>query len=70
VQKYFVWKTNKEGTDSRYPAYVLHYTDFSVGRKELLKRELRVSSSEEQILAICDEMIAENVKKGWEKHVC
>jgi ATP-dependent DNA ligase len=69
VQKYLVWKTNKESTDSRYPAYVLHYTDFSVGRKEMLKRELRVSSSEEQLLTICDGMIAENVKKGWEKVV-
>jgi len=67
VQKYLVWKTNKEATDSRFPAFVLHYTDFSVGRKEMLKRELRASSSEEQILALCDAMIAENVKKGWEK---
>lgn len=67
VQKYLVWKTNKESTDSRFPAYALHFTDFSVGRKGMLKRELRISSSEEQILAMCDEMIAENVKKGWEK---
>lgn len=60
VQKYLVWKTNKEAADSRFPAFVLHYTDFSVGRKEMLKRELR---------SMCDEMIAENVKKGWEKVV-
>jgi hypothetical protein len=68
VQKYLVWKTNKEALDGRFPAYVLHYSDFSAGRKEMLKRELRVSSSEEQILALCDQMIAENVKKGWEPY--
>ncbi|MEI6209525.1 MAG: hypothetical protein WCP20_22310 [Desulfuromonadales bacterium] len=67
LQKYLVWKSNKETADTRFPAYVLHYTDFSVGRKEMLKRELRASCSEEQILALCDEMIAENVKKGWER---
>ena len=40
-------------------ATVLHFTDFSCGRKEMLKRELKASSSEEQILALCDAMIAE-----------
>lgn len=68
VQKYLVWKTNKDADDPRFPAYVLHYSDFSVGRKEMLKRELRISSSETQILELCDQMIAENVKKGWEAH--
>ena len=29
IQKYVVWKTNKE-KHSLYPAYVFHYTDFSV----------------------------------------
>lgn len=65
VQKYLVWKTNKDAIDSRFPTYVFHYTDFSVGRKELLKRELRFSNSEQQVIVMCDAMIAENVKKGW-----
>ncbi len=64
IQKYVVWKTNKEQSGI-YPAYILHYTDFSVGRKEQLKRDLRASNSEEQIKKLMDEMIASNVKKGW-----
>jgi len=64
IQKYVVWKTNKEQSGI-FPAYVLHYTDFSVGRKEQLKRDLRASCSEEQIMKLMDDMIASNVKKGW-----
>lgn len=64
VQKYVVWKTNKEQS-GRFPAYVLHYTDFSAGRKEPLKRDIRVSSNKNQIMALAEEFIATNVKKGW-----
>lgn len=64
VQKYAVWKTNKEESGA-FPAYVFHYTDFSVGRKEPLKRDIRVSNSREQIFEIFDQFIADNVKKGW-----
>lgn len=64
IQKYTIWKTNKEDV-SPFPAYVFHYTDFSVGRKEPLKRDIRVSNSREQIFQIYDQFIAENVKKGW-----
>lgn len=64
VQKYVVWKTNKEQS-GRFPAYVLHYTDFSAGRKEPLKRDIRVSSNKNQIMTLAEEFIATNVKKGW-----
>lgn len=64
VQKYLVWKTNKEEAGV-FPAYVFHYTDFSVGRKETLKRDIRVSSSRRQIMDLCELSIEENVKKGW-----
>lgn len=66
IQKYVVWKTNKEPTGV-YPAYVLHITDYSSTRQELLKRDLRVSDSEQQIMDMCQEMIDNNVKKGWEE---
>lgn len=66
VQKYVVWKTNKEPTGV-YPAYVLHVTDYSSTRQELLKRDIRVSDSEQQIMDLCQEMIDNNVKKGWEE---
>jgi len=29
-------------------------------------RDVRVSNSEEQIRALFDQLVAENVKKGWE----
>lgn len=66
VHKFLVWKTNKEESNV-YPAYVLHHTDFSIGRKEQLKRDLRVSSSKGQIMELLDELIADNIKKGWEE---
>jgi len=67
LQKYVVWKTGKEKIDPRYSAYVMHYTDFSSGRKDPLKREVRISSSEEQIMQLTQELITKGVKKGWEK---
>lgn len=66
LQKFVVWKTNKEA-DPRWPAYVFHHTDYSSGRKDPLKRDLRVSSSEAQILDLFEAAVAENVKKGWEE---
>ena len=66
LQKFVAWKTNKEA-DPRYPAYVFHYTDFSSGRKDPLKKDIRVAPTEEQINAIFDAFLAENVKKGWQE---
>ena len=66
VRKFVIWKTNKEAT-GEYPAYVYHYTDFSPGRKEMLKKEIKVSNSKKQIEEIFAAELAENVKKGWNK---
>ena len=66
VRKFMVWKTNKEAT-GEYPAYVFHYTDFSATRKEMLKKEIKVSDSKKQIEEIFATEVLENVKKGWEK---
>ena len=67
VLKCVVWKTNKEGHDSSYLAYVMHFTNFSPNRKDSLKRDIRISSSETQIMKIADTFIEKNVKKGWEE---
>ncbi|KNY27442.1 ATP-dependent DNA ligase [Pseudobacteroides cellulosolvens] len=67
VQKFIVWKTNKEEIDDRYPAYVMHYTNFSSDRKDPLQRDMRVSNSREQIFEILDSYMTENIKKGWVK---
>ena len=66
VRKFMLWKTNKEHSDE-YPAYVYHYTDFSAGRAEMLKKEIKVSNSKKQIEEIFSSEVLENVKKGWEK---
>jgi ATP-dependent DNA ligase len=65
VQKFMVWKTNKENVDPRYPAYVLFYTNFSSQRKEPLQTDIRISSDREQILALLETFVLKNVKKGW-----
>jgi hypothetical protein len=65
VRKLVMWKTNKEG-DDEFPAYVIHATDFSPNRKTPLERELRVSSSKEQIEDLWNELAAESFTKGWE----
>ena len=65
VRKLVVWKTNKEQVDLSYPAYVVHWTDFGKGRKSPLDREVRPAPSEEMALTLADQLIEENVKKGW-----
>lgn len=63
VQKFMFWQTNKQ--NKGYPAYVMHYTNFSSDRKEPLKREICVSNDREQIIEMFNAYLAENVKKGW-----
>jgi hypothetical protein len=67
VRKLVILKTNKEEVDSDFPAYVVHWTDFSPDRKEPLKREVRLASVKETATTIAEEMLEKNIKKGWEK---
>jgi hypothetical protein len=67
VRKLLVWKTNKEDLDPSYPAFVVHWTDYSSTRKAPLSREVRPLNDEKTALALAEEMITENIKKGWEK---
>ncbi|MEL7499709.1 MAG: hypothetical protein AAFN77_19050 [Planctomycetota bacterium] len=66
IRKFLMWKTNKETDDNEFPAYVIHYTDFSPTRKAPLAREVRVSNSKEQIESLWEELKKANIKKGWE----
>ncbi len=66
IRKFLVFKTNKEASEE-YPAYVYHYTDFSAGRKDPLKTDVKVGNSEEFIMNIYEESKLTNVKKGWEE---
>jgi hypothetical protein len=68
VRKLVLWKTNKETDSDEFPAYVLHFTDFSPSRKTPLDRDVRVSSSLDQISNMWQQLLDENIKKGWELH--
>ena len=66
LHKFLLWKTNKEQS-GRYPAYIIYHTDFSSGRKEMIKRDMLYSNDEQQIRELLAAEIADNVKKGWEE---
>ena len=68
VRKLVVWKTNKEvQSGGRFPAYVVHWTDYSPSRAEPLDREVKLAPDEAEAHKIADELVRENIKKGWEK---
>lgn len=66
LQKYVILKTNKEKTGD-FPAYVLHYTNYSSNRQQPLQREIRISESRKQIDELYQKYLDENIKKGWVK---
>lgn len=65
LHKFLIWKTNKEAT-GRYPAYIFYHTDYSSGRKDILKRDMAYAPDEAGIRSILEAEILDNVKKGWE----
>ncbi len=64
IRKFIIAKTNKEESGN-FPAYIFHYTDYSPNRADPLKRDVKISSSEDQIKSILDAAITKNIKKGW-----
>ncbi len=66
LQKYLILKTNKEKTGD-FPAYVLCYTNYSSDRQEPLQREVRISSSRQQMEKLLAEFLEANIKKGWKR---
>jgi hypothetical protein len=67
VRKVVMWRTNKDQSGDGWPAYVVHFTDYSPGRKEPLKREVRCAPDEEAARTIVEDMLAANIKRGWEE---
>lgn len=65
VRKLLLWKTNKAGEGSNFPAFVAYYTDFSPGRATPLDHDIRVSNSAEQIEKLYADLKTENIVKGW-----
>lgn len=67
VRKLLVWKTNKDGIVLGYPAYVVHWTDYSPARAAPLDRDVRLAPDEAEALRIAESLVEENIKKGWNK---
>jgi len=65
IQKFIIFKTNKEDLDPNYFAYTFVYVNFSATRKEMISKDIRVSNSLEQLQNICEEFKEKNIKKGW-----
>ena len=69
MRKLVAWKTNKDDVDPSYPAFVVHWTDYSAGRGTPLDREVRTAPTEALMDEIATMMVDENIKKGWEEVV-
>ena len=66
VRKFLVVKTNKESSN-KYPAYVLQFTDFSAGRKDPIKRDVKLTNDKGQVMELLAASIEKNIKSGWNK---
>lgn len=64
VRKILVWDTGHDGSDG-WPAWIVHFTDYSPDRKTPLERTFRTARSKDEALHVAERIIAENVKKGW-----
>jgi hypothetical protein len=67
VRKLVVWKSGKEEAWPGWPAWLVHFTDYSPDRKSPLERTLRSALNEAEAMLIADALIVENIKKGWEE---
>ncbi len=65
VKKFLIWDTKAELDE--YPKYVFYKIDYSPSRKDKMKRDIKVSNDEEQIMKIFDTEIETDIKSGWEK---
>lgn len=66
IRKFIAFKSNKEAMDTNYLPYVFNYTDYSPNRKTPLQQEVRISTSQEQILEFYQQFLEANIKKGWD----
>jgi len=66
VRKLVAWRTNKHQIDPAYPAYLIHFTDYSPGRREPLKTDVRVAASLVSLNTFADDWLARKIKRGWE----
>ena len=67
IRKFLFWKSNK-GKSSDYPSYLCYYLDYSEGRSDPIKRKLYPFENEKLGLNHFENLVSENIKKGWEKY--
>lgn len=65
VRKLLVFKTNKHETDASWPDWVVHWTDYSPGRKAPITRKVHLAPDEAAAQALADDLVTAGVKRGW-----
>ncbi|MGC4114538.1 MAG: hypothetical protein QM765_07990 [Myxococcales bacterium] len=63
VRKVLVLRRDQPGPE--YPPYVVHFTDFSAGRREPLETGIRTAATEAGAMRFVEDWLVENVKRGW-----
>lgn len=67
VRKLLVWRSGKENSWPGWPAWLIHFTDYSPDRKTPLERTLRTARDQKEAMAVADALVEANIKKGWEE---
>lgn len=67
VRKLLVWSSGKENSWPGWPAWLIHFTDYSPDRKTPLERTLRTARDQQEAMAVADALVEANIKKGWEE---
>ena len=65
IKKFVIWKTNKE--NNNYPAYVSYFLDYSSSRKKPMDKDTKPFSTEKNASNFINNLIKEEIKKGWEE---
>ncbi len=67
VRKYVAFATNKADVSDDWAPYVVFFTDYSSGRKDPLKTDMRVAPTPAALQEHIDRWVDKNVKKGWDE---
>ncbi|MBU0550227.1 hypothetical protein KKF91_10905 [Myxococcota bacterium] len=65
VRKLLMWRTNKDELDARYPAFVVHLTDYSPQRKAPLSRVVRLAPTLQDAHREFARLLDEHIKADW-----
>jgi len=69
VRKLLVWSSGKQDSWPGWPAWLIHFTDYSPDRQAPLDRTLRTARDQNEAMAIADALVLTNIKKGWEEFI-